>query len=84
MLVCRNCGAQNRDIGVDPSRLLCWRCHHQELARVPEEPPLHKEGVGGAILGSGVGWLLGGPPGAVIGAVIGAIFGENERKGGQP
>lgn len=73
-LICRNCGATNKDPGGDPRTLLCGVCGQPYLQRVKTQE--EKNALAAAIAGGAIGGMGWGPVGIVVGAIIGAIVGS--------
>lgn len=86
MLICRNCGTENKpDPGGPVERLRCGNCHQPTLYRKDEKKE-NAQSTGGAVLGAAIaGLIFVNPVAAIIGAVIGAIAGseiaKKEQKG---
>lgn len=88
MLVCANCGRENRDPLVDVTGWTCGYCHHGPLLRIadpaqaPQNPPNPGPDPGRIVaagaLGATVGGVFLGPIGAVAGGLIGAFIGAKQ------
>ena len=46
----------------------------------PSAPPAAKGGIGAILLGAGAGFLVGGPPGAIVGAIGAGVLGGGKKK----